>query len=250
MKLGVKHLVECHCTLAIYKGNKDKHVYHKFPVYSKIDVSTNRLIPRLAKCNNCEAMHYVYEVCKSEIRAGKDDSNVVMTKDDIALMLPQKIKNVLNQYDADISIWEQIQDINENEAWGEDIVIKREIIAEREQVKILTILGDDKFKIFRKCGEGLHQTKKVQIMSKNIKLIKLAKEKEEARNIVSEIIKYGVKDHQLYDILLGIAMHLEDNDAMKEISQCIKKYITKINNDENTDNNDITIESKNKLIVE
>ena len=30
---GVKHLIECHCKLRLYRDNK-KNIYHKFPVYS------------------------------------------------------------------------------------------------------------------------------------------------------------------------------------------------------------------------
>ena len=32
----IKHLIDCHCILSIYK-NRTKPVYHKFPVFSKLD---------------------------------------------------------------------------------------------------------------------------------------------------------------------------------------------------------------------
>ena len=59
-------------------------------------------------------------------------------------------------------------------------------------------------------------------MSKDIKLNRLVKEKEEARNIVSEIIQFGVKEEQKYDI--SISLDYEDY---------IKEYISKqkIDND-------------------
>ena len=37
-------------------------------------------------------------------------------------------------------------------------------------------------------------------MSSNIKLTILAREKEEARNIVKEILNFGVNNGQIYDI--------------------------------------------------
>ena len=146
MKLGIKHLIECHCTLAIYKGSEDI-IYHKFPVYSKIDHTTNKVLPKLAKCNNCEAMHHVYEICKSEIKPGKDESTIVVSKDDISVTLPLKISNILNQYDVDISSWEHVQDIIENKAWGTEIILKRDIVDDKQQVKILTLKSNNQIKI-------------------------------------------------------------------------------------------------------
>ena len=87
-------------------------------------------------------------------------------------------------------------------------------------------------------------------MSTSVKLSKLAREKEEARNIVKEVINFGVSDSQLYDIILGLAMNIEDNNAMKDITAILKKYITKINNEENADNNSINqIAEKSKIII-
>ena len=67
---GIKHLIECHCYLAIYKKQINP-VNHKFPVYSKIDDNGN-VIKKNVKCNNCDAFHLVYDLCKSEIKAGKE----------------------------------------------------------------------------------------------------------------------------------------------------------------------------------
>ena len=86
-------------------------------------------------------------------------------------------------------------------------------------------------------------------MGTSIKLTKIAKEKEESRNIVKEVINFGVKDNQIYDIIMGLSMNLEDNSAMKEITSIVKKYITKINNDEDLDNNVIKSNEKSKIII-
>ena len=72
---GLKHLIECHCYLKIYK--KDiKNINHKFPVYSKFDLD-GLIVPELFKCNNCDALHWVYDVCKSELRPGKDQTVIL-----------------------------------------------------------------------------------------------------------------------------------------------------------------------------
>jgi|TARA_R100000081_G_scaffold53342_1_gene25896 hypothetical protein len=142
---GVKHLIECHCILALYKASQ-KIINHKFPVYSKIDENGN-IVEKLVKCNNCDAVHLVKEICKSEIQFGKDQTQIILTKEELGYMLPDKIKNFLLKIDADISIWEQILHILEEERWGENIVIKRDVIGENQHVKILSLLSEDKFKV-------------------------------------------------------------------------------------------------------
>ena len=145
MSLGIKHLIECHCYLAIYKSKKDL-LNHKFPVYSKID-STGTIITRLAKCNNCDALHNVVGVGKSEIIPGKDEAKNVLSIDDICLMLPKKLSNILNESITDISNYEHALDIIENRRWGESLIVKREIIKETEQVKVLTINSENNYKV-------------------------------------------------------------------------------------------------------
>ena len=142
---GIKHLINCHCVLAIYK-NDQKIINHKFPVYSKFD-ENNAIIPKLVKCNNCDTLHYVYDMCKSEIRPGKDQTSIVIEKDDLALMMSDKLSNLLRKINCDISSWEHVLDIIEEERWGEIVVLKRDIIDEIQQVKVIEILSDDKFKI-------------------------------------------------------------------------------------------------------
>ena len=99
---GLKHLIECHCYLAIYKSSQ-KIVNHKFPVYSKIDEIGN-VIPKLVKCNNCEAVHYVDKICRSELRPGKDQTLAIMSIEDIVLSMPNKISNYLITNNCDISV--------------------------------------------------------------------------------------------------------------------------------------------------
>lgn len=77
-----------------------------------------------------------------------------------------------------------------------------------------------------------------------IELEKAAKRKEESRKIVKEIINFGVKEQQKYDIIFNLALTLESNDALKEITAVIKKYMTTINTEAEEGN------INNKLIFE
>jgi len=80
---------------------------------------------------------------------------------------------------------------------------------------------------------------------KDIKTIKLAKRKQESREISKKIIDFGVTEDQKIDIMFNLAMTLESNIAMKEITSTLKKFIEKFNNDEEEDNNSV----KGKLIM-
>ena len=142
---GIKHLIECHCKLQIYKNNV-KIIYHKFPVYSKLD-KDNKIIPKFVKCNNCEAMHKVINVGISEIAAGKDQSSFSLTKEDISYSLSDTMVDVLVKHDSDISNYEHVKDIIDEKRWNEIVVLKREIINEETVVKYLTITGKSSFKI-------------------------------------------------------------------------------------------------------
>ena len=150
---GIKHLIECHCVLALYK-NSQKIINHKFPVYSKLD-KNGKPVRKIVKCNNCDTLHVVTDIFKSEIRGGKDQTDVVLSKEEIGYMLDNKINNLLVKVDADISIWEHILDIIEEERWGEQVVIKRDVIDEKQQVKVLEILSDSKFRISNETIEDL-----------------------------------------------------------------------------------------------
>lgn len=79
----------------------------------------------------------------------------------------------------------------------------------------------------------------------DIRTVKLAKRKQESRDISKKIIEFGVTEDQKIDIMFNIAMTLESNTAMKEITSLLKNFMEKINNDEEEDNN-IT---KGKLII-
>lgn len=84
-------------------------------------------------------------------------------------------------------------------------------------------------------------------MSYSVKLEKLAKDKQKSRDIVKEILNFGVTEQQKLDIINGIVVSLENNDALKELSLVLKKYRELINKEEEEDNNS---NNNNKIILE
>ena len=143
---GIKHLIDCHCFLRIYKTN-EKIIYHKFPVYSKINNDTGKIIPKYVQCNNCEAVHKVYEIKKSEIFAGKDQTESLQTIDDLKISLPNELVKIFKNYKKDIADYEHAIDIIQQKEWGSQIVLKRDIINEMYQVKYLIILSETRYEI-------------------------------------------------------------------------------------------------------
>ena len=150
--LGIKHLIECHCTLKIYEKNENiqDHLYHKFCVYSNIDES-GKLIEKIVKCNNCSTLHKVYDYCKSElVEPGKDTIITAVNIDDIKLQLSSKLVKILEKYDSDIATWEQVLDIVDKEVYDQYVVLSRQVIDQKYHVKVLQILNEDKVKIVSK----------------------------------------------------------------------------------------------------
>ena len=81
---------------------------------------------------------------------------------------------------------------------------------------------------------------------KDVKLIRSAKLRKESREIASRIIDFGVKEEQKIDIMFNLAITLENNTAMKEIVEILKKFRESINTEEEEDNN---TNKSNKILV-
>ena len=85
-------------------------------------------------------------------------------------------------------------------------------------------------------------------MSYSVTLEKLAREKHQAREIVSEILKFGVTEQQKFDIIHGLSISLENNSAIKELNVVLKKYREVINKEEESDS--IKQDKPKKIILE
>ena len=147
---GVKHLIECHCILPQYK-RRDPPLYHKFSVYSKI--RDGLIDEKYAQCNNCGIVHKVYDICRSEIVAGKEEFNTGLTISDMSIQLTDKLSMLLSNHNCDYATWEHVVDIIDEERWDEPIVIKRDIVEDKVIVKILKIREGEKIKIETKTIE-------------------------------------------------------------------------------------------------
>ncbi len=141
---GVKHIVECHCVLPQLKKSKNI-VYHKFVVFSIIDDS-DTVIPKYAKCNNCSVIHNVIDICKSEINVGNEEGGI-LTKEDIKLMIPSDLSNILETYNCDEATWENALFVFENNLYDHQVVIERKEEEDRIFGKILKITKLNKFRI-------------------------------------------------------------------------------------------------------
>jgi len=142
---GVKHMVECHCILPQFKY-RESALYHKFIVFSIIDDS-DTVIPKFAQCNNCGVVHRIFDICKSEIVAGKEDLNSITTKEEMSLSLSSDLVDVLKTYNVDLPTWEQASFIITHKKWGENIILSKDFINDEVTGKRLVFVGPQKFKL-------------------------------------------------------------------------------------------------------
>ena len=75
----------------------------------------------------------------------------------------------------------------------------------------------------------------------------MLKQKEQSRQIIKEIVNFGVSENQKFDIIYMLSLTLENNEAMKDISKILKKYMTTINNEE--DDNIVNKKDGKKVIL-
>lgn len=80
-----------------------------------------------------------------------------------------------------------------------------------------------------------------------VEIERMAKKKQQSRDIVKEIINFGVSEDQKLDIIYLLSLSLESVEAMKTICDATKNYKKNINIDEDNDNN--LDDSKNKKLL-
>lgn len=81
-------------------------------------------------------------------------------------------------------------------------------------------------------------------MNKNLK--KIVNERQDARDIVKQILDHSSSENLRFCIILELAMNLENTEALREIVNIVKKHRENINIDEKNDNN---LKDKPKLII-
>ena len=126
----IRHLVECQCILSIFRNNTVP-VYHKFSVFSKFD-DDGFVEKKYVTCNNCDSLHEISDICRSEIKWGKDTLiGLVNTKDDIKFNLisqnKQNIVEILEKNNCDISVWELVEHVIDNNLEETVVLDKKEV---------------------------------------------------------------------------------------------------------------------------
>jgi len=144
VKTGIKHTVECHCVLPQFR-RRPNPPYHKFVVFSIID-DGDVVVPKQVSCNNCGVIHNVYDISKSEIIPGQD-TGAVMVKEDVKLMLPENIVNILSSYDCDLPTWEEVLFTFQQTAWPSKIILSKDADAGLVSGKYLEITEPGKYQI-------------------------------------------------------------------------------------------------------
>jgi hypothetical protein len=84
-------------------------------------------------------------------------------------------------------------------------------------------------------------------MSQEKSKIKLINHKKESREIAKRIIEFGVTEDQKIEVMMNLALTLEDNKNMSEIVNFLKKYTVNFNTDEKE--NKINNVDKNKILL-
>ena len=142
---GFRHLVQCHCILPQYRGNENP-VFHRFTVFSIVD-KNDEVVDKFQQCPNCGVVHKIFDICKSEILIGSESGYALTTIDDIKISLPEKVCDVLEKNKCDISVWENVDYILQNELWGQKVSLTRDQVNESIVTKFLRIDGENKLKI-------------------------------------------------------------------------------------------------------
>jgi len=145
MSTGIKHLINCHCVLPQYR-RKPNPIFHKFVVFSI--VSDDDIVEaKIVTCNNCSVLHRIIDICKSEFIYNKEDTRSVITIDDIKVMLPDKMVDILESYDVDLPTWEQASFLIDSKKWNSYLILTSEFIDSRTEGKLLRILGESLYKV-------------------------------------------------------------------------------------------------------
>ena len=137
--------MQCHCVLPQFRGS-DPPVFHKFVVFSVIN-DEDAVVEKVAKCPNCDALHRVTEVGKSEIAHGKEGSSSVIDVEDIKSQLPTGIASILDRHKVDEATYEQALFYVNTYNSDDPIVLAKERIEDKVSVKAMWIRPDRSLKI-------------------------------------------------------------------------------------------------------
>ena len=143
-----KHMIECKCIHPIFK-DVEPTVFHKFIVFSVMDQETCDIKSSYAQCNNCGVIHKIIGIGQSTILK-KEESNSIESIDEIKFSLPNHLRVVLEKYDCDLHVWQEVKFIYENELFGRYVILSKEKDGDNSSVfsgKYMIIISSSLFKI-------------------------------------------------------------------------------------------------------
>ena len=141
---GIKHTIKCHCILPQFRTSPNPPI-HEFVVFSVLDDS-DTVMPKSVHCNNCGVIHQVIDMCRSEIVTGREDCSLV-TKKDVAFMLPSQVAEVLENYNCDLPTWEQSLFLFQERQWGNFVILERKENDTGTEGKLLKFHSYERFTI-------------------------------------------------------------------------------------------------------
>ena len=143
---ATKHMVECHCVLPQYRDRREP-VYHKFVVFSQVDVESDTVIPSYAQCNNCGTVHKVHDICKSQIVTGKEESAAVEQIKDVAMSLPASLVELFQSYSLELPDYMLARHVLDYNQWNTTIVLTQEKDGDMTTGKLLRFIGPERFRV-------------------------------------------------------------------------------------------------------
>jgi len=142
---GIKHLIQCHCVLPQFRKRAEK-VFHKIEVFSILDEEDN-VNEKFVICDNCGVVHKVTDLCKSEIQTNHETITSVRTIPEIKLSIDDNLSKILESNGAHVSTWENIEYLIDNDVFDTPVIINRETVKGKINVKIFQLKKNGKFKI-------------------------------------------------------------------------------------------------------
>jgi len=142
---GIKHLIQCHCILPQFRKRAEK-VFHKIEVFSTLDEEDN-VNEKFVICDNCGVVHKVYDLCKSEIQTSHEAITSVRTIPEIKLSIDDNLAKILESNGSHVSTWENIEYLIDNDVFDTPVIINRETVKGKVNVKIFQLKKNGKFKI-------------------------------------------------------------------------------------------------------
>jgi hypothetical protein len=140
----IKHLIKCQCFLPQFESMA-RPPAHKFIVFSELD-HQGLVVPSYAQCPNCGIIHKILEIGYSQIMK-KEQLSIIPTIPEIKSQLPDKLVDLISSYNLDLSCWQEIQWIYNNEVWGRGVILSREEIDGVQTGKHIQFFGETNWRI-------------------------------------------------------------------------------------------------------